>query len=94
MPKKDTTEYRLYMKNYMSKKRSESSKASHTICFHHQLKHFIGYRKVLRDLLDKCYFLEWINNYDNVMNQLEFLYPAYYAHKLKKGMYIEGINKD
>jgi hypothetical protein len=87
MPKKDTIEYRLYMKNYMSKKRGNMNKPiteDYVISFYDQEKHKKKLTKVLRGLLRKCYFLEWLKKYDNVMEELEDLYPAYCLFRLTK----------
>jgi hypothetical protein len=80
MPKKDTIQYRLYMKNYMSKKRMDSHKPvidDYVISFYQQLEHFKRYRKVLRDLVKQCDLFSLVKKYDNVMEELEILYPTY-----------------
>ena len=85
MPKKDKIEYRLYMKNYMAKKKYDSLnpvKEDYVISFYQQLEHFKRYRKVLRDLVKQCDLFSLVKKYDIVMEELTELYPAYYSHKI------------
>ena len=85
MPKKDTIQYRLYMKNYMSKKRMDSHKPvtdDYVISFYQQLEHFKRYKKVLRDLVKQCDLFSLVKKYDDVMEEFTNLYPAYYNHKI------------
>jgi hypothetical protein len=85
MPKKDTIQYRLYMKNYMSKKRGNKPITDdYVVSFYDQEKHKKKLTKVLRGLLRKCYFLEWLKKYDDVMEELEILYPEYSNYRLTK----------
>ena len=85
MPKKDTIQYRLYMKNYMSKKRMDSQKPvidDYVISFYQQLEHFKRYRKVLRDLVKQCDLFSMVKKYDIVMEEFTDLYPAYNNHRI------------
>jgi hypothetical protein len=87
MPKKDTIQYRLYMKNYMSKKRGNSNKPVthiYVLNFYDQLKHKKSYSKVLRELVKQCDLFELVKKFDYVMEELEFLYPAYHSFRLTK----------
>jgi hypothetical protein len=94
MPKKDTIQYRLYMKDYMSKRRAsigalkivKEEKIENIVCFYHQLEHYKRYRKVLREIVQEVIYFEYVKRFDNVIEEFCELYPAYHNHITTKGI--------
>ena len=86
MPKKDKIEYRLYMKKYMAVKRASIGvlKPENIVCFYHQLEHYKRYRKVLREIVQEVIYFEYVRGFDNVIAELNELYPAYSNHRITK----------
>ena len=90
MPNKDTIQYRLYMKNYMAKKRglktvTEISVTENSV-YYYQNKHFKRYRKVLHEIINEVIYFEYVKGFDVVMQEFTELYPAYNKHRITKGI--------